>query len=96
MIKSFKSLIGDEKKYLTKKITPEKETVFYVFKEIVRENFGKIGSEKLISDYFSKGTLFVRAQNSTWSSELWINRKGILRQLNKKLGGDFVKEIKMK
>jgi hypothetical protein len=96
MIKSFKNLIGDGKKYLAKKTAPDKETVFYVFKEVVQEYFGKVGLEKLVPDYFFSGSLFVRAQNSVWSSELWINRKEIIRKINKKIGEEFVKEIKMK
>lgn len=96
MIKSFKNLIGDGKKYLTKKTTPDKEAVFYVFKEVVREYFGKIGSEKLVSDFFSNGTLFIKAQGSAWSAELWMNRESVIRNINKNLGGPFVKEIKIK
>ena len=96
MIKSFRNLIGDGKKYLAKRTAPDKEAVFYVFKEVVQEYFGKVGLEKLVPDYFSNGTLFIKAQNSVWSSELWINRLEIIRKINKKIGEDFVREIKMK
>jgi len=96
MIKSFKNLVGDGKKYLAKKTAPDKDAVFYIFKEVAQEYFGKIGLEKLTPDYFSNGSLFVRAQNSVWSSELWMSREEIIRKINKKLGENFVKEIKMK
>lgn len=96
MIKSFKNLIGDGKKYLAKKTAPDKEAVFYVFKEVIREYFGKTGLEKLIPDYFSDGNIFIRAQNSVWASELWMNRREIIRKINKKIGENFVKEIRMK
>jgi hypothetical protein len=96
MIRSFKNLIGDGKRYLTKKTAPDKETLFYIFKEVVQEYFGKIGSEKLMPDYFSNGVLFIKSQNSVWSSELWINKAEITRKINKKIGESLLKEIKIK
>lgn len=95
-MKSLKSLLGNNKKYLSKKKTPEKEVVFFIFKEAIREYFGEIGSGKFIPDHFSNGNLFVKAENSMWSSELWMNREKIIKKINEKIGEKIVKEIKMK
>jgi hypothetical protein len=97
-MKSLKNLLT--KKFPDrKKITPavlDDKTVFYVFKKIIREEFGNIGVAKLKPDYFGKNILCVKSENSVWASELWLNKNLILRKLKKKLGGDAVKEIKLK
>lgn len=96
MIKSFKNLIGDEKKYLAKKIAPDKEAVFCVFREIIQDYFGKVGSKKMTPDFFSNDTLLVKVPDPAWSVELGVNIKNIVHEMNKKLGKVFVREIKIK
>ncbi|MCW1949617.1 MAG: DUF721 domain-containing protein [Candidatus Shapirobacteria bacterium] len=96
MIKSFGALVKNKQAYLKKETAPEKETVFFLFKEVVRAEFGLIGAEKFLPNYFSAGTLFIKAQNSLWAAELWTNRNLIVRKINEKIGSSVVKEIKMK
>jgi hypothetical protein len=45
MLKSFKSLLGNSQGYLKKKTVPEKETVFFIFKEIIKQEFDKRASD---------------------------------------------------
>jgi hypothetical protein len=96
MLKSFKSLLGNSQGYLKKKTVPEKETVFFIFKEIIKQEFGQKGLEKFVPDYFSQGKLFVQASNSVWAAELLMNRQGIARKINEKIGEEVVQEIKIK
>jgi hypothetical protein len=96
MLKSFKNLLGNNQAYLNRKTVPEKETVFFIFKEIVRQEFGQKGLEKFVPDYFSQGKLFVQASNSVWAAELLMNRQAIARKMNEKIGEDIVQEIKIK
>jgi hypothetical protein len=96
MLKSFKNLIGNKQSYLVRKTVPEKETVFHIFKEVIRDEFGIKGLENFMPDYFSNGTLFVKAQNSVWSCELWTNRENIIKKINQKIGENCVEKIKMK
>jgi predicted nucleic acid-binding Zn ribbon protein len=85
-----------KKDLFRKKTVLDEKTVFYVFQEIVREEFGKQGAAKLIPDYFQKKTIFVKFTSSAWASELRLTRKEIIQKINTKLGGQLIKEIKFK
>ncbi len=92
-----KSLKGLLKK---KKIKPKKtlidEDVFFVFRKIIKEELGNLGLGKLQPNYYTHGTIFIKATSSAWSGELFSNRTKIIRQINKELGGEIIKEIKLK
>lgn len=79
-----------------KKASLDKETLFFIFKKIIKEDFGQIGADKFTPDYFSRKTLFIKSASSAWSSELWLNRKRIMRKINAELGENAVEEIKIK
>ncbi len=81
---------------LQKKQILDDKTVFFVFKKVIEEEFGQIGKSKFTPDYFAKRILFVRAQNSAWSAELWTNKARIIQKINEELGEDGVENIKMK
>lgn len=95
MIQSLKKLIGNKKKKLNNRVAPEKEVLFYLFQEVIRDYFGKIGLNKMSPRHFSEGVLFIDVQNSAWSLELLANCEQIAREINKKIGEKFVREIKI-
>lgn len=70
--------------------------IFCVFKKVIQEEFGNVGAANLKPDYFGKNILHVKSESSAWASELWLNKNLILRKLKKELGGEAVKEIKLK
>jgi len=80
-----------------KKKTPlDDKTVFYIFKKVVKEEFGNLGVENFIPDYFAGKNLFVRCKSSNWASELWLNKNKIMKKINKELGDSAVENIKTK
>lgn len=79
-----------------RKVELDEKTVFFIFKKIIREEFGNTGSAMLQPDYFGKKILFVKAASSVWASELWLNRNKIVHKMNKELGEGSVQEIKTK
>jgi predicted nucleic acid-binding Zn ribbon protein len=81
---------------MQKKQLLDDKTVFFVFKKVIEAEFGQIGKQKFTPDYFAKGVLFVKAQNSAWSAELWTNKARIIKKINDELGEDGVGNIKMK
>jgi len=83
-------------KKVDRKTELDEKTVFFIFKKIIQEEFGNIGSAKLLPDYFGKKTLFIKATSSAWASELWLERNKIVRKMNKELGEGSIREIKMK
>lgn len=83
-------------KNLQQKTVLDGQTVFYVFRKVIQEEFGKQGASNLQPDYYAKGKLFIKTESSNWASELWMNRNKIIRGINKELGAEEVLEIKMK
>jgi len=90
--------IGGFLKY--KKIEKEgdldKESVFYVFKNIIRVKFGEIGALNIEPDFYKDGVIFIKIKNSNWANEIWLNKGLIIDEMNKKIGDDEIKEIKLK
>lgn len=72
------------------------QTVFYVFKKIIKEEFGNVGMEKLIPDYYNNKTIFVKSESSNWASEMWLQKDRIVRKMNAELGSGAVEKIKIK
>ena len=70
--------------------------VFYVFKKVIKEEYGNAGLEKIIPDFFQGQTIFIRGESSVWTAEIFSNRKGLIRKINQELGDEIIKEIKFK
>jgi len=78
-----------------KKTVLDEKTVFYIFSKVIQEEFGKRGAANLRPDFYKNGKIFVKTESSNWASELWLNRGKIIRGINKELGTEEVKEIKL-
>lgn len=85
-----------KKDVFRKKTVLDEKTAFYIFREVIQEEFGKQGASKLIPDYFSQKTIFVKFTSSAWASELRLTRKEIIKRINEKLGSQLIEEIKFK
>ncbi|NTU67092.1 MAG: DUF721 domain-containing protein [Candidatus Moranbacteria bacterium] len=93
-MKALRSLLNN-KKFSSPTVLDDK-TVFYVFKKVIKEDFGNIGIEKFVPDYFAKGILFIKPESSAWAAELWMNKKRIIRKINEEIGEDALSDIKAK
>jgi hypothetical protein len=78
------------------KISLTDKDIFYIFSRVIKEEFGNVGALRLPPDFYKNGTVFVRASNSIWGSELFSNRTEIIKKMNKELGENIIKEIKLK
>ena len=94
-MKSLRVLL-QKKDIFPKKTVLDEKTAFYIFREVIREEFGNQGAHKLIPDYFQKKTIFVKFTSSAWASELRLTQKEIIKKINKKLGANLIEEIKFK
>lgn len=72
------------------------QTVFYVFRKVIKEEFGNLGAEKLIPDYYNNKTIFVKSTSSSWASEIWLHKDRIMRKINSELGEGSIGKIKVK
>lgn len=92
--------------WLSKKnIEPEKaehkkywdeKSIFYAFQRVIKEEYGAQGIKNFQPDFWKNGRLFVRTESSVWASELQLKREEIRAKMNKELGTDEVREIKLK
>lgn len=83
-----------------KKINPQKnidqESVFYILKSVIKVKYGDMGILNLKPEYYKDGIVFIKAGNSNWANELWLNRKILIDEINKKIGEEEILEIKIK
>jgi len=93
-MKALGDILGQRK---IKKIQQlDDKTVFFVFKKVISDEFGLIGKQKFNPEYFAHKTLFIKAENSIWSAELWTNKTRIIKKINQEVGDDVVGDIKLK
>jgi len=93
-MKSLKTFL--DKKNIQKKAVLDDKTVFFLFRKAIKEEFGNMGIEKLMPDYFAHGILHVKSSSSNWSSELWMQKDKIMRKINEEIGKEEIKDIKTK
>jgi len=78
------------------KISLLDKDIFFVFRKVIKEEFGNMGAEKFIPDYYKDNQIFVKTKSSAWANELFSNRNKIIRKINAELGEKIIKEIKLK
>ena len=74
----------------------DQKSIFYAFQRVVKDEYGAQGLKNFVPDFWKNGRLFVRVESSVWASELQLNRNELRVKLNKELGGEEVREIKVK
>lgn len=72
------------------------ESIFYVLKNIIKIKYGEVGVLNIKPDFYKNGTIFIKIANSNWANEVWLNRQMLIDELNKKIGENEIKEIKLK
>lgn len=83
-------------KDFTQQAVLDEKTVFYVFKKIIKNEYGNKGVEKLKPDFYKNGKLFVSSDSSSWANELWLGREEIKNKINHELKTDEIKEVKVR
>ena len=71
----------------------DQEGIFYVFKQIIKEEYGRQGAENIVPVFFRDKKIFVKLARATWKSEIEFNRKTIVRKVNEQLGGEEVADL---
>ena len=78
-----------------KKTVLDEKTVFYIFNKIVKKEYGEKGSEKIKPKLYKNGKIFVKAANSNWANEIWMNKEELIKKLSKELETKDIRDIKM-
>jgi hypothetical protein len=76
-------------------IPMDDKTIFFLFRKIIREEYGLRGESELEPVIFEEGVLSVKANNPLYSSELWIRRETILARMNTALEQESIKELRL-
>ncbi|MFZ1626554.1 MAG: DciA family protein [Candidatus Moraniibacteriota bacterium] len=93
-MRSLKEFIG-ERGGEPKETLLDDKTVFFIFRKIIREEYGLRGSLELEPTAFGDGVLSVKANNPLYSNELWIHRVSILERVNTALEKEAVTELRL-
>lgn len=75
--------------------TLDDKTVFFLFRKIIREEYGMRGVNELIPTLYVDGVLSIKANNPLYSNELWIHREALVNRMNSELSEDGIHEIKL-
>jgi hypothetical protein len=91
-------IIGKFLKYkkIIKKNQIDKESVFYILRNIIKIKFGEIGVLNIKFDFYDKGVIFLKINNSNWANEIWLNKQLIINEINKKIGENEIIDIRLK
>jgi hypothetical protein len=73
----------------------DEKTIFHIFSSVIKEEFGKQGNLNIKPCLLKNKIIFVNIKNSIWAQELWIQRNYFINNLNKKIGGKVIKDIKV-
>lgn len=84
-----------DKRKFSKKINIDPQTVFYVFNLVIKEEYGKQGAENIKPIFFKDKKIFIKIAGSNWESEIWTQRKNIVKKINDQLGGNEVIDLAM-
>lgn len=90
--------IGDlikSKNGLKKPLIDEK-SIFYIFNKIIEREYGSRGLANLKPDFLKDKKIFVKAKGSVWANELWLNKEEIMEKINREIGSEELKEVKIK
>lgn len=83
------------KKTLVRRTVIDQQSVFYVFQLIIKEEYGRQGTENIMPVFFKEKKIFIKASGSTWASEIWTRRRQIVARVNKELGGEEIIDLAM-
>lgn len=83
------------KKTLAKSTVIDEKSVFYVFGLVIRSEYGVRGAENIKPVFFKDKKIFIKAQGSTWASEIWLSRGQIVKKVNEQLGSEEIIDLAM-
>lgn len=96
-MKTIKKLLSQKQKILSssKEQEIDEKTIFHIAKLIIMEEYGKRGGENLTPTFYKDKKLFFSPKSSLWASEIMLERAYICKRINKMIGAEVVKEIKI-
>lgn len=97
-MKTIKKLLSQKQKLLSsspKEKEIDEKTIFHIARRVITEEYGKRGSENIIPIFYKDKKLFLSPGSSLWASEIMLERVRLRKLINKTIGADAIKEIKI-
>ena len=82
------------KKNINKKMVLDEKTIFYIFKKIIEQEYGKRGLINFIPAAYVGKKIIVKCPSSNWKNELWLNKGEILKRVNRETESETIVDIK--
>ncbi|MCK5080588.1 MAG: DUF721 domain-containing protein [Candidatus Moranbacteria bacterium] len=83
-----------EKRVSNKKtIKNDKHLIISISDQVLQRIFGEISKRFIKTKDYKKGRLWVELKNSTWKSELKLNEKKVITEINKTLNDKSIEAI---
>jgi len=73
----------------------DEKTIFHITKRVITKEYGKHGDENIIPKFYKDKKLFLMSRSSLWVSEVMLERIHLCKQINKAVGAEVIKEIKV-
>ena len=68
----------------------KQESAIFLWKEIVGKTVSTVTEVKKVEN----GVLLIKTQSPTWRQELYMQKKEIIKKINRKIGSRAIKEIR--
>lgn len=97
-MKTIKKLLSQKQKLLSSSLKEreiDEKTIFHIAKRVIVEEYGKRGGENVIPILYKDKKLFLSPRSSLWASEVMLERVYLCKQINKMIGEEAIKEIKI-
>lgn len=96
-MKTIKKLLSQKQKLFSssKEKEIDEKTIFHIAKCVIIEEYGKRGGENVIPVLYKDKKLFLAPRSSLWASEMMLERAYLCKQINKMIGAEVIKEIKI-
>lgn len=73
----------------------DEQTVFYIAKKVLLEEYGLKGGENIIPTLFKEQKLYLSARSSLWGNEIFLEKERLKEKMNLLLGASAIHEIKV-
>lgn len=81
------------KKSLKRSGPLDEQSVFFVFRDIIKREYGRQGAQHIEPKMLKSGRLIIHVGSSAWANEIWLNKAYIITQINKEFGSDELTDI---
>lgn len=74
----------------------DEKTLVFLFQKVLKQEYGAQGLHALVEATYKEETLLIRVSKSLWETELNVQKKFLVEELNKLAGQACVKKIVVK